>query len=119
MRQTGLNCQNWKETKLARGLIWTMVSFIMLRILQSRDTNHNNHNRRFVVLIQSFWEYNYLNVTNYIFLVAKQMIENGGGCERGLFTSISHDRKPWPMCSHSNHLSWWSKDKLNEQNNII
>ena len=59
------------------------------------------------------------NVTNYTFLVAKQMTENGGGCERGLFTSISHDRKPWPMCSHSNHLSWWSKDKLNEQNNII
>merc|ERR1719410_3214982 len=46
--------------------------------------------------------------------VAKQMIENGGGCERGLFASISHDRKPWPICSHSNHMSWWSKDELNE-----
>lgn len=71
------------------------------------------------LLIQSLWECHYLNVTNYIFLVAKQMSENGGGCERGLFTSISHDRKPWPICSHSNHMSWWSKDELNEQNNII
>lgn len=58
-------------------------------------------------------------VTNYILIVAKQMVENGGGCSRGLFTSISHDRQPWPICSHSNHLSWWSKDEPNEQNNII
>ena len=58
-----------------------------------------------------------------IYLVANKMVENGGGCDRGLYGSISPERQQWPLCSHSNHLSWWSKDgtkpEQNEQENII
>jgi len=43
--------------------------------------------------------------------VAKIMKENGGYCERGIYTSITEKRSPWHTCvaqkNHPDFVSWW------------
>ena len=59
-------------------------------------------------------------MTHIYISVALQMSQNGGGCDRGLWTAISRDYKPWPKCSHSNHVKWWTdrNDRSSEKNQI-